>query len=44
VLILAPYMRVLVSVLYLTSGARNWKYTLINGFVLAVLTYGLFLR
>jgi uncharacterized membrane protein len=44
VLMLTPYVRALVSMLYFAFGARNWKFTLFTGFVLAVLTYSLFLR
>jgi uncharacterized membrane protein len=44
VLMLTPYVRVLASVVYFAFAARNWKYTLFTSFVLAVLTYSLFLR
>ncbi len=44
VLLLTPYVRVATSTLYFAAGERNWKYTLITGFVLTVLTYSLFLR
>jgi uncharacterized membrane protein len=44
VLLLTPYLRVLVSLLYFAFVERNWKYVLFTGFVLAVLTYSLFLR
>ncbi len=44
VLMLTPYVRVLASVFYFALVQRNWKYTLFTGFVLAVLTYSLFLR
>ena len=43
-LMMTPYLRVLVSLLYFFIVERNWKYTLFTGFVLAVLTYSLFLR
>lgn len=43
-LMLTPYLRVLVSMVYFALDARNWKYTLFTGFVLSVLTYSLFLR
>ncbi len=43
-LLLTPYARVLASMLYFAFAARNWKYTLFTGFVLAVLTYSLFIR
>ena len=44
VLMLTPYVRVLASMLYFALIEHNWKYTLFTGFVLAVLTYSLFLR
>lgn len=44
VLMLTPYVRVLVSMLYFACAERNWKYTLFTGFVFGVLTYSLFLR
>ncbi len=44
VLLLTPYVRVVASTLYFAAGERNWKYTLITGFVFTVLTYSLFLR
>ncbi len=43
-LLLTPFVRVLASMIYFAFAARNWKYTLFTGFVLAVLTYSLFLR
>ena len=43
-LLLTPYLRVLVSLLFFAFVERNWKYSLFTGFVLAVLTYSLFLR
>ncbi len=43
-LLLTPYLRVLVSLLFFTLAAHNWKYSLFTGFVLVVLTYSLFLR
>ena len=43
-LLLTPYLRVLVSLLFFALAERNWKYSLFTGFVLAVLTYSLFLR
>ena len=42
-LLLTPYVRVLASLLYFAFAARNWKYALFTGFVLAVLSYSLFL-
>ena len=44
VLMLTPYARVLASMVYFGTVERNWKYTAITAFVLAVLTYSLFLR
>jgi len=43
-LMLTPYSRVLVSMLYFAFVERNGKYTLFTGFVFVVLTYSLFLR
>ena len=43
-LMLTPYVRVLASTFYFALAERNPKYTLFTGFVLAVLTYSLFLR
>lgn len=43
-LLLTPYVRVLASLLWFTVAERNWKYSLFTAFVLAVLTYSLFLR
>ena len=43
-LMLTPFVRVLASTVYFLLAERNWKYTVITGFVLAVLTYSLFLR
>jgi uncharacterized membrane protein len=43
-LMLTPYVRVLISLLYFGLVDRNRKYTAFTGFVLAVLTYSLFLR
>ena len=43
-LLLTPYLRVLVSLLYFVFVEHNWKYSLFTGFVLTVLTYSLFLR
>ncbi len=42
-LLLTPYLRVLASVFFFAFVQRNGKYTLFTGFVLAVLTYSLFL-
>ncbi len=44
VLLLTPYARVAVSMLYFAAAERNFKYTVFTGFVFAVLTYSLFLR
>ena len=44
VLLLTPYVRVAASALYFAVVERNVKYTVFTGFVLAVLTYSLFIR
>jgi uncharacterized membrane protein len=44
VLMLTPFLRVAASVVYFMVGLKNWKYTLFTGFVLAVLTFSLFIR
>ncbi len=43
-LLLTPYARVLASLVLFLFVEHNWKYAVITGFVLAVLTYSLFLR
>ena len=43
-LMLTPYVRVLASMIYFMVGLKNWKYSLFTAFVLATLTYSLFLR
>ena len=43
-LMLTPYVRVLASLVFFAVAEHNWKYTAFTGFVLAVLTYSLFLR
>ena len=43
-LLLTPYVRVLASMLFFLFVEHNWKYSLFTAFVLAVLTYSLFLR
>ena len=43
-LLLTPYLRVLASLLFFALAEHNWKYSAFTGFVLAVLTYSLFLR
>ncbi len=43
-LLLTPYLRVLVSLLFFSMVEHNWKYSVFTGLVLAVLTYSLFLR
>lgn len=43
-LLLTPYVRVLASLLMFSCVLRNWKYSVFTGFVLAALTYSLFLR
>ena len=42
VLILTPYVRILVSVLYFAFVARNWKYVFFTAAVFGALTYSLF--
>ena len=42
VLMLTPYVRVLMSMLYFALVERNRKYAVFTAFVLAMLTYGLF--
>jgi uncharacterized membrane protein len=42
VLMLTPYVRVLMSMLYFAFVERNRKYAVFTAFVLAMLTYGLF--
>lgn len=44
ILMLTPYARVLASMLYFAIVERDLAYTSFTGFVLAVLTYSLFLR
>jgi uncharacterized membrane protein len=44
VLLFTPYVRVAASALYFAVIERNAKYTVFTGFVLAVLTYSLFIR
>ena len=44
VLLLTPYVLVAASMLYFAVVERNVKYTVVTGFVLAVLTYSLFIR
>jgi uncharacterized membrane protein len=43
-LMLTPYIRVLASMVYFMAALKNWKYSLFTAFVLATLTYSLFLR
>ena len=42
VLLLTPYLRVILSMLYFSFVERNATYSLITGFVGAILTYSLF--
>jgi uncharacterized membrane protein len=42
VLLLTPYMRVLLSMVYFLLIERNLKYTIFTAFVLATLTYSIF--
>ncbi len=44
VLLLTPYVRVMISMLYFALAEHNWKYTIFTGIVFSVLTYSLFLR
>jgi uncharacterized membrane protein len=44
VLLVTPYARVLASMVYFAAVERNRKYTVFTAFVLATLTYSLFLR
>jgi uncharacterized membrane protein len=44
VLMLTPYVRVFVSMLYFAFWERNLKYTLFTAIVFSVLTYSLFLH
>jgi uncharacterized membrane protein len=44
VLMLTPFIRVAVSMVYFVGVLRNWKYTCFTAIVLIVLTYSLFLR
>lgn len=44
VLMMTPYLRVVASMIYFMAALKNWKYSLFTGFVLAVLTFSLFLR
>ena len=43
-LLFTPYVRVAASLTFFLFVEHNWKYSLFTGFVLAVLTYSLFLR
>jgi uncharacterized membrane protein len=43
-LMLTPFIRVLVSMVYFLAALKNWKYTIFTAFVLLTLTYSLFLR
>lgn len=43
-LLLTPYLRVLASVVYFSAVEKNAKYAGFTAFVLAALTYSLFLR
>ena len=44
VLMLTPFVRVAASLFFFLFAERNWKYSVFTAFVLAVLTYSLFLR
>lgn len=41
VLLLTPYVRVAISLLYFLLAERSWRFTLITGFVISVLTWGI---
>lgn len=43
-LLLTPYLRALASLVFFAFVEHDWKYSAFTGFVLAVLTYSLFLR
>lgn len=43
-LMLTPYLRVFISMLFFAFVEHNWKYTVFTAFVLSVLTYSLFGR
>jgi uncharacterized membrane protein len=43
-LMLTPYVRVLASLIFFAAVEHNGKYAAFTAFVLAVLTYSLFLR
>jgi uncharacterized membrane protein len=43
-LMLTPFVRVVASMMFFLVAERNWKYTAFTAFVLAILTYSLFLR
>ena len=44
ILMLTPLARVMASVVYFAVYMKDWKYTVFTSFVLAVLTFSLFLR
>jgi uncharacterized membrane protein len=43
-LLLTPYLRVVLSMVYFVAIERNYKYGIITGFVGTILTYSLFSR
>lgn len=43
-LMLTPWVRVLISVLFFGLAQKNWKYTAFTAFVLTVLTWSLAMR
>jgi len=43
-LMLTPFLRVFVSMVYFMVGLKNWKYTVFTAFVLVTLIYSLCLR
>ena len=44
ILMLTPYFRVMVSMIYFLVVLKNWKYSVFTAVVLGVLTFSLFLR
>jgi len=44
VLLLTPYVRVAISLFYFLFVERSWRFTLITGFVISVLTWGILRR
>jgi uncharacterized membrane protein len=40
-LLLTPYVRVAISLIYFLLAERSWRFALITGFVISVLTWGI---